>query len=232
MITETFLKDRDSGMNYIISYPDYAKEMIKKKGEHDLPLIIYLHGAGERGGDVSHLYRHAIPKLISEGRNYDAIFLCPQCPKEFIWNNMPERFMALAEKIIVKYKIKRDRIALTGSSMGGCGTLEMGTVYSSFFSAIAPVASEGLLWRCGKLVNTPVYFYHGDKDDSVLYERGKSIYEGVIKAGGKADFTTLPGLGHNDGIDHAYRNTDLIERLIKARRTDFTRVPEICEEWF
>ena len=57
----------------------------------DMPLLVYLHGAGERGTKLEHLYRHGIPKLIEEGRNYEAIVLCPQCPAYAVWDNVPVR---------------------------------------------------------------------------------------------------------------------------------------------
>ncbi|MBO7344821.1 MAG: phospholipase, partial [Clostridia bacterium] len=108
------------------------------------PLIVYLHGAGERGENIEHLYRHGMPKLIKSGKEIPAIVLCPQCPAQFVWNNIVERLKNLIDLIVEEYQISKDRIAITGSSMGGFGTWEMGLTYANYFSAIAPVAGGGL----------------------------------------------------------------------------------------
>ena len=108
----------------------------------------------------------------------------------------------------------------------------MGTTYSNFFSAIAPVAGGGLIWRAKRLKTTPVYAYHGDADTVIPISESERMVAKVIGAGGSASLATLYDLGHNEGIDYAYRNTDLIEKLICARRTDFTRIPESYEEFF
>jgi predicted peptidase len=116
--------------------------------------------------------------------------------------------------------------------MGGFGTFEMGLTYRNFFSAIAPVAGGGLSWRASNLKNTPVRAYHGDADSTVPVVYSELMVNAVNQTGGFAELVTLKGLGHNDSIEHAYENTDLIEWLLSARRTDFTYVPETLEKWF
>jgi predicted peptidase len=116
--------------------------------------------------------------------------------------------------------------------MGGYGTFMMGLTYSNFFAGIAPVAGGGMSWRAAKLRTTPVFAYHGDKDDCVPLVYSE-LMTNVLKAnGGRVELRVLEGYGHCDGIDCAYENTDLIEKLFSCRRTDFARVPEICEEMF
>ena len=108
----------------------------------------------------------------------------------------------------------------------------MGETYPSFFAGIAPVAGGGMSWRASKLRTTPVFAMHGSKDSVVPYVYSQLMVEGVKNAGGSAEFMLLDGYGHNDGIDYAYRNTDLIRRLTEQRRTDFGYIPEVCEELF
>lgn len=198
----------------------------------DAPLIIYLHGAGERGQNEEHLYKHGIPKLIREGREFPAIILCPQCPAEFVWNNVVRELKTMIDKVVEEYSVSPDRISITGSSMGGFGTFEMALTYTAFFAAAAPVAGGGLSWRAPNLRKTPIIAYHGDQDATVPLVYSELMVNSTNKSGGKAELTLLEGLGHNDGIDFAYRNTDLIEKLIIARRLDFEPVPEFLSSMF
>lgn len=211
------------GMNYVVFYPESYDE---------LPLMIYLHGAGERGTEISHLYRHGIPKLIAEGKEFPAVVLCPQCPAPFVWDNVAERVKGIIDCVAEEFGIKEDRICITGSSMGGFGTWMMGLTYNNFFSAIAPVAGGGMSWRAGNLRSTPVFAAHGSRDRDVPPVYSELMVNAVNAKGGVAELILIDGMGHNDGIDYAYRNTDIISRLLAQRRTDFTPIPEYCSEFF
>lgn len=215
--------ENEFGMNYKVFYPDHYE---------DLPLIVYLHGAGERGTDSSHLYRHGIPKLISEGKEYPAVILCPQCPAFNVWDNIVDRVKGIIDSVAEEYHIKNDRIAITGSSMGGFGTWMMGKTYPMFFAGIAPVAGGGMSWRTPKLRTTPVFAVHGNQDDVVPFVYSQLMVNATNANGGRAELIELDGYGHNDGIDYAYRNTKLIDWLMNQRRTSFDYVPEVCEEMF
>ena len=223
MNREVHMADKNCRMNYKIYYPDNYQ---------NLPLMIYLHGAGERGTKIDHIDRHAIPKNIKEGCEYNAVILCPQCPAHLVWNNIVEDVKKLIDQVVERFEIQKDRICITGSSMGGFGTFEMGLTYSNFFSAIAPVAGGGLSWRAANLKNTPVRAYHGDVDSTVPMVYSELMVNAVNQTGGSAELVTLKGFGHNDSIEYAYENTDLIEWLLSARRTDFSYVPETLEKWF
>ena len=212
-----------SNMNYGVAYPNDYK---------DFPLLVYLHGAGERGKNFEHIYRHGIPKLIKEGRTFNAVILFPQCPGAFIWNNMVKELKSLIDQVAEEYGILKDRIVLTGSSMGGYGTWEMAMCYPEIFAAIAPVAGGGVVWRTSKLKNIPVLAYHGEKDMVVPISQSKIMVDFTKQNGGNAELNVLVDYEHNDGIDYAYRETNLIERLISYRKQHFDYVFEPCEEFF
>ncbi len=220
---DCFYHENEYGMNYKIFYPDEYE---------DLPLLVYLHGAGERGTEISHLYRHGIPKLIAEGREIGAVVLCPQCPAVYVWDNVVDRVKSIIDRVAEEFGTKKDRICITGSSMGGFGTFMMGKTYHHFFSAIAPVAGGGMSWRAANLRTTPVRALHGTADTSVPPVYSELMVNAVRASGGEAELILLDGMGHNDGIDYAYRSTDLVEWLLSKRRTDFTPVPEYCSQYF
>ena len=223
MNIKTYVSNDNCQMNYGVAFPDDYK---------DLPLLIYLHGAGERGKNFEHIYRHGIPKLLKEGREIDAVVLFPQCPAEFIWNNMVKELKSIIESVVEEYGILKDRIVLTGSSMGGYGTWETAMCYPEMFAAIAPVAGGGVMWRTSKLKKVPVLAYHGKVDSVVPISQSEIMVEFTKRNGGNAELNVLEGYEHNDGIDCAYRNTDLISRLITYRKTDFEHILEPCEDLF
>ena len=218
-----FRTDNEFDMNYKVFYPDRYE---------GLPLLIYLHGAGERGGESEHLFRHGIPKLIREGVEIPAVVLCPQCPAWAVWDNVVDRVKAIIDRVASEFSIANDRICITGSSMGGFGTWMMGKTYPTFFAAIAPVAGGGMSWRAGNLRTTPVLAVHGACDRDVPPIYSELMVNAVQKKGGSAELILLDGLGHNDGIDYAYRHTKLIEWILSQRKRDFSPVAEYCSEFF
>lgn len=223
MKIKTYITNDESRMNYGVAYIDDYKS---------LPLLIYLHGAGERGRNFDHIYRHGIPKLIKQGLDINAVVLFPQCPAGFIWNNMVKELKTIIDSVVEEYGIQKDRIVLTGSSMGGYGTWEMAMCYPEMFAAIAPVAGGGVVWRTGKLIKTPVLAYHGEKDSTVPVSQSEIMVNSTVSHGGVAELHIIKGKEHNDGIDYAYRETDLIQRLLLYRKVDFEHIPEPCEELF
>lgn len=219
-----FVSAAESGtMNYAVYYPDHWE---------DLPLLVYLHGAGERGLAFDHLERHAIPRLLAEGRSYNAVILTPQCPTEVVWCNIVHEVKALIDKVAAQFSIRPDRICLTGGSMGGYGTWSLALTYPNFFSAIGPVAGGGMAWRAKRLVTTPVYAFHGTEDATVAPVYSQLMCDAVTAAGGEAPLVLLEGMGHNDGINYAYEKTDLVDWLLQQRRTDFTPVPDACSQYY
>lgn len=213
------MRDDTCRMNYVVYYPDdYV----------DLPLVVYLHGAGERGENIDNVHRLGLARLLKQGRDYPAVVLCPQCPRHVIWNNITEEVKALIERIASEYNIGKDRILVTGSSMGGYGTWEMAACFPTFFAGAAPVAGGGIPFRTGRLHRMPIKAYHGDADTIVPLSQSQLMTNCLPEAA----LVVMEGKGHGDGIDYAYENTDLMEWLLAQRRTDFTYVPELCEEWF
>lgn len=219
----TYIAD-GSFMNYVV----YTPEKMTK----GLPMIVYLHGAGERGTAVDHLSRRAVPYMIENGYTIDAVVLCPQCPGHCVWDNIPFEVKKIIDETAKVYDVDMTRLSITGSSMGGFGTWTMGLNFPNFFSAMAPVAGGGMAWRTPNLITTPIRAYHGEKDEAVPVVCSEMMVNGVQKAKGDATLTILPGWDHNGGIDAAYRDTDVLAWLLSQKRTDFTPIPEMYSKYF
>ena len=218
------LKSESREMNYWLFLPENMRE--------GLPLITYLHGAGERGKKLDHVARHGLAKLLVEGLELDAIVLCPQCPADCVWDNLPHEVKALIDEVAKRYAVDENRITVTGSSMGGFGTWMLGMTYPDFFAGLAPVAGGSMEWRACNLVTTPVRAYHGKDDSLVLCLRTELMVDALTRCGGKVEAVYLDGLGHGDGIDYAYRNTDLVDWLLAQERGEREPVAECASSWF
>lgn len=188
--------------------------------KESLPLIVFLHGAGERGDNLEAVKTHGIPKYFSADPDYHGlrvVTLSPQCPDGKVWNNLTEQLMYLIETVVEDFGIDRDRITLTGISMGGYGTYEMGCSYSGYFAALAPICGGGMAWRCDALTRTPVRAFHGGTDNVVIPERSQEMVNRINELGGNATLQIFPEAWH-DSWAPAYETTDLIEWLASACR--------------
>lgn len=196
---------------YSLGYILYTPETITE----NTPLIVFLHGAGERGNGKDELDLvnvHALPQLINEGCDYPAFVLCPQCPKDFVWNNQVYFLKKLIDEIKETYPI--GKIAITGISMGGYGTWEMGMCYPDFFSCIAPVCGGGLSWRTETLKDMKIWAFHGDADSVVPCNNSYEMVDKVNQFGGNAKLTIFHNVDH-DSWNPAYRETKLIDWLLE-----------------
>jgi predicted peptidase len=171
------------------------------------PLILFLHGAGERGDSLSLVKKHG-PSKILENESMPFIVISPQCPKEQWWD--VELLNALVEKIIAGYNVDRQRVYLTGLSMGGYGTWALSIAYPEKFAAIAPVCGGGDTTKVHKIKDIPVWVFHGAKDNAVPHERSVEMVEALQKAGGEVKFTLYPDANH-DSWTETYDNPELYE---------------------
>ncbi|HOP11106.1 MAG TPA: alpha/beta hydrolase-fold protein [Oscillospiraceae bacterium] len=224
MKKKIYMADEKCRMNFEVFTPEPFKK--------NLPLIVYLHGAGERGTVIEHLSRHGIPLMLENGYETEAVILCPQCPGDCVWDNIPHEVKAVIDRVIAEYDVDHTRVSLTGSSMGGFGTWMIGLTFPNFFSAIAPVAGGGMSWRCSNLSTTPVHAYHGGADTGVPLVYSQLMVDSVVKNGGSAELTVLDGYGHCDGINTAYQQYGIIDWLLSHKRTDFSPIPEALSVYY
>ena len=201
-------------LNYILTAPDDIKE------DEKLPLIVFLHGAGERGDDVEKLKVYCVPKLFTKNSEHNGVrayTLSPQCPfHPFTWYDFKNEVMALIDKTIAENQIDPNMVSLCGISMGGFGTWELAMTYPHRFFKIAPLCSGGMSWRAWAL-KMPVRAFHGKLDDVVPYDYSTLMVNAVNASGGNAELVTFDDLRHNCW-DRAFEETDLIKWLITANK--------------
>ena len=181
------------------------------------PLVLFLHGAGERGEDLDVASRHGFMKHVREdGAEYPFIFVAPQCPVGKFWGCYTESLLAFLDYICDTLPIDTDRVYLTGLSMGGTGTWMLAMAAHERFAAIAPVCGSGIYWCGGVLTKTPILAYHGDCDEVVPIQNSIEMIKSVNQRGGHAEIKILYGVGHN-AWDVAYSGDELYKWLLSHK---------------
>ena len=197
-------------MGYLLYLPkDYDKQA-------SWPLMLFLHGAGERGSDLEVVKKHGPPKLIDAGKDFPFIVVSPQCPKDMWWE--PIELVALIDDISSKYKVDPDRIYVTGLSMGGFGSWRLAAYAPERLAAIAPICGGGETYWTKQFVHLPVWAFHGAKDTGVPLERSQAMVDLLKKNGGDPKLTVYPEAGH-DSWTATYDNPEFYEWLLKQKRT-------------
>ena len=196
-------------MGYLLYLPkDYDKQ-------ESWPLILFLHGAGERGNDLELVKKHGPPKLIAAGKDFPLIVVSPQCPKERWWE--PIELVALLDELSSKYKVDSDRIYVTGLSMGGFGSWRLASYAPDKFAAIAPICGGGEKYWTRRFAHLPVWAFHGAKDTGVPPERSQMMVDELKKKGGNPKLTIYPESGH-DSWTETYNNPKFYEWLLVQKR--------------
>jgi predicted peptidase len=177
------------------------------------PLIVFLHGSGERGNDPAKLKIHSLPKFLDSVDEFPFIVVSPQCPDNERWN--AEALNAMLDDVIARLPIDTNRIYLTGLSMGGFGTWKLAIAYPQRFAAIAPVCGWGHLEDVGVLKEKPVWVFHGAKDNVVPPSESEKMVEFLKKHGStKVKYTMYPDANHN-AWDQTYSNPELYEWFLQ-----------------
>lgn len=215
ILQESFLSSYQPRVpvRYCLTAPDDLKE-----GE-TLPLILFLHGAGERGNDLNMLHGTGLSKLFLDNQTYGGnrcFVLMPQCPDGMVWNTQVYALKDLIDSLVIRFPIDVERIAVTGLSMGGFGTWEMAITFPGFFSCAAPCCGGGMSWRCGVLRSLPIRAFHSRGDGSVPLFCSVDMVSVTNACGGHAELTIYESNDHNCW-DRAYTTTDVIPWMLAQR---------------
>ncbi|ASY36781.1 phospholipase [Streptomyces sp. CLI2509] len=186
------------------------------------PLVLFLHGAGERGSDLEAVTRHGIPGLAEEGREFPFVVASPQCPASSQWVPEVTTLAVLLDEVEAEYRIDPSRIHVTGLSMGGYATWSLAVRYPERFASVAPVCGGLWMQRPDPMRDVPVWAFHGEEDEAVPIGRSEEIVARLEELGADVRFTRYPGVGH-DSWTRTYDNPALYDWLLSHRRTDRTR---------
>ena len=197
-------------INYLLYLPKNYNSSQEK-----FPLMLFLHGAGERGHDLNLVKMHGPPKLIDQGKDFPFIVVSPQCPENVWWST--DDLSALLDDVVQKYNVDENRIYVTGLSMGGYGTWAMAEKYPDRFAAIAPVCGGGNPLTICKIGKLPVWVFHGAKDPVVSVKEGQQMVDALNKCGNDAKLTIYPEAWH-DAWTETYNNQELYEWFLKQKK--------------
>ena len=199
------------------------------------PLILFLHGAGERGSDNTKQLNNCVQNIANSAPN--AIIVAPQCTEGNQWVDTPwsnvsystdtvaesnelQMVMMLLEKLKKEYSVDKDRIYVSGISMGGFGTWDLITRHPNTFAAAIPVCGGADSSKAEVVKNIPIYTFHGESDWDVPVAGTRAMVEAIKTAGGnKITYTEYAGRGHNIW-DDAFATTGLFDNLFKHKLSD------------
>ncbi len=214
--------DSGRGRRGRLRYLLYRPRGFRAGGSGRWPLVVFLHGAGERGGDLEAVKRHGIPRVVEDRGGLPFVAVSPQCPAGSYWRLHLPALEGLVAEVVAEYAVDTDRIVLTGISMGGFGTWGLAARCPDRFAALVPVcgggfASQGFPGRVRDLRHVPVWAFHGAKDRVVPPEESRRMVDALRACGGEARLTIYPDLGH-DCWTRAYGEPELYEWMMARRR--------------
>ena len=186
------------------------------------PLILFLHGAAERGDDLELLLSLGLPKHVEQHEDFRFAILSPQCPAGSSWYRQTPALTTLLRHAVATLPVDARRVYLTGLSMGGYGTWHLAARHPELFAAIAPICGGGLRSygfpeKVRALRDLPVWCFHGALDTVVLPEESQRLIDELRAHGGHVKLTLYPDVAH-DSWTRTYANPALYEWLLSHRR--------------
>lgn len=198
------------------------------RSEHEWPMIVFLHGLGERGDDnraqtTVGLY----PAIAERPERFPCLVLMPQCPSDRVWTELfvdwardlppaTEHVDAALDAVLADYRVDRGRIAFTGLSMGGFGVLLHGPATIDRWCAVVAICGGGKAEHAPVLAKKPLWLIHGADDPVVPSRLSEELFAAVKAAGGDVALTIYDGVGHASW-NRAYRDPRVVEFLLAPR---------------
>jgi predicted peptidase len=226
----SFTGSKGDTLKYRIMNPDYNPS-------RKYPLIIFLHGSGERGNDNEAQLKWGVMNFATDQMMsmHPAIVVAPQCPEKLGWSNFNDRndpkalrmmstpskpmelVIQLIGKLTKEMPVDPSRIYITGLSMGGFGTFDAIARYPDLFAAAVPVCGGGDISTAAAIVHIPIWIFHGAEDAAVNPEFSMKMAAALTEAGGHPGFTQYPESGHFSWLA-AYSDPQMIEWLFRQRK--------------
>jgi predicted peptidase len=199
----------------------YLPQDYGRDAQRQWPLIVFLHGAGERGDDPDSLASIGLPQILQERSDLPFVTVSPQLPPGEVWTDKGEMINALVDWLESEYAIDPQRIYLTGFSLGGFGTWALGLNSPDRFAALVPVAGG---WELGSdavppnicaLAAKPIWVFHGAQDETVKPAQSEVLVNALRACGGDVRYTLLPGATHAASGVLPYRDSELYDWLLQ-----------------
>ena len=182
------------------------------------PMVVFLHGLGERGDDGLLQTAVGIGNAIRRNsERFPCIVVMPQCPGDRWWDKAFDHIDAAMDAAMDEFSIDKSRVYLTGLSMGGYGTWGYGALHADRFAALMPVCGGGKTADAAALAKVPIWAFHGEVDSVVKVDESRSMVKAIQDAGGVVKYTEYPGVDHNSW-DNAYGDAEAIAWLLSQRK--------------
>ena len=197
-------------LNYLLYLPDDYQQ-----NQQNYPLVLFLHGKGERGDDLEKIKIHGIPRRIDQGIQFPFICIAPQCPIEGYWDRTKyvSSLISLIKEVEHDYRVDSDRIYGTGLSMGGLGTLAIALKEPELFSAIIPVCGGAKMDNIQRLNQLPIWLFHGDHDDVHPVNNSIRIFQALSPVNDHVFLTVYGGVEH-DSWTQTYENKEIYNWML------------------
>lgn len=204
-------------------------------GAPRLPLVIFLHGIGERGTDNAKQLCNGVEHFVAAAARgtHPCVLVVPQCPPEATWapikgtradpafeetpTSPMSLLLGLIEELVAGGRVDPERIYVTGLSMGGYGTWDLVARRPERFAAAVPVCGGGDPTRAARYVGLPIRCYHGAADFIVPVERSRAMIAAIERAGGTPEYVEYEAVGH-DSWTRAYAEPTLLDWLFAQKR--------------
>lgn len=181
------------------------------------PIVLFLHGAGERGTNDMQLVKRHFPEQMATPEyreKFPCFVIVPQCRPNKRWvevdwsatesQPMPSQpgdqmqvAIDILRKSLEELPVDQSRVYLTGLSMGGYGSWDLAARHPELFAAVVPICGGGDERQAARLKDVPLWAFHGDQDQAVPVERSRKMIAAIQAAGGQPKYTELAGVGHN-----------------------------------
>lgn len=199
----------------MVTYTNYLLYIPQDKPNNAYPLLLFLHGSDERGNDLNILKRNGPPSFLDKRSDFPFIVVSPQCPKNREWDT--QSLLALLDHIENTLPIDKNKVYVTGLSMGGFGAWNLAQAAPERFAAIAPICGGGNLERLCIMRDVPVWAFHGAKDTAVPYKESERLVQRLKELEADVQFTLYPDSGH-DSWTNTYQNPELYKWLLSKSK--------------
>ena len=229
---QQYVNEEGDTLNYRIAFPDFS-------ASERYPLVIFLHGGGERGNDNVSQLKWGVQNFATDEAlmKYKAIVLAPQSPSDGRWSNFEGQFrdsdqplrladtpskplqmtMEVVDQLIENFSVDTSRIYITGMSMGGFGTWDAIARWPDRFAAAVPVCGGGDPSTAKRIAHIPIWVTHGADDPTVPPELSREMVNALRKAGAKPGYTEYPAVGHFSWLQ-TYTDENIMAWLFSQRK--------------